>query len=112
MIRRAAEHRPHLLAETAPPPPRSPLRGKIKGIFLPLGNQIKASHLPRAAFARRPGARGGGTTGTFNTPADEPRIAGSSAGRGWAPGSSVSLAQPQQGCPLSPSYSLQTIPLD
>lgn len=50
-------------AGTGPPPPCSPLGAEIKGIFLPLGNQIKASHLPRRR--RRPRCSGRGDNRHF-----------------------------------------------
>lgn len=75
----------HLLSGWAPP-----FQDEIKGIFLPLGNQIKASHLPRSPFAvqmKAAGSSGRGTKGVFNTAADELRV-------------TAAQCQPQQGRPL------------
>lgn len=57
VTRRVAVRQAHLLPGRGPPP-CSPLGAEIKGIFLPLGNQIKASHLPRAPFAAQTEAAG------------------------------------------------------
>lgn len=116
VIRRVAVHQPHLLAATGLPLLPLPSSGQNQRDFSALRKSDKGFSPAPHCLCEEAGCSGRGTTGTFNTPADELCIAVSGCGAqpagAGALGTVSACPQPWQGCPLPKRCLLLTCALN